>query len=65
MEHRGRDTACPIVDVHAAIAAHCLCRTRSSIEHVKGLKEAGVFNDAEIMEIERGNALKLLPRLAA
>src|SRR5580692_9618425 len=38
---------------------------RTSIDHVKGLREAGVFNDAEIMEIERGNALKLLPRLAA
>jgi len=36
---------------------------RTSIDHVKGLREAGVFNDAEIMEIERGNALKLLPRL--
>ena len=38
---------------------------RTSIDHVKGLKDAGVFSDAEIMEIERGNALKLLPRLAA
>jgi predicted TIM-barrel fold metal-dependent hydrolase len=38
---------------------------RTSIDHVKGLKEAGVFSDAEIVEIERGNALKLLPRLAA
>jgi predicted TIM-barrel fold metal-dependent hydrolase len=36
---------------------------RTSIDHVKGLREAGVFSDAEIMEIERGNALKLLPRL--
>ena len=36
---------------------------RTSIDHVKGLREAGVFTDAEIMEIERGNALKLLPRL--
>jgi predicted TIM-barrel fold metal-dependent hydrolase len=36
---------------------------RTSIDHVKGLKEAGVFTDAEIADIERGNALKLLPRL--
>ena len=38
---------------------------RSSIDHVKGLRECGVFTDAQIMDIERGNALKLLPRLAA
>jgi predicted TIM-barrel fold metal-dependent hydrolase len=36
---------------------------RTSIDHVKGLREAGVFTDTEIMDIERGNALKLLPRL--
>jgi 6-methylsalicylate decarboxylase len=36
---------------------------RTSIDHVKGLRDAGVFNEAQLMEIERGNALKLLPRL--
>lgn len=36
---------------------------RTSIDHVKGLRECGVFTDAQIMEIEHGNALKLLPRL--
>jgi 6-methylsalicylate decarboxylase len=36
---------------------------RTSIDHVKGLREAGVFNEAQLMDIERGNALKLLPRL--
>jgi len=38
---------------------------RTSIDHVKGLLDAGVFTDAQIQDIERGNALKLLPRLGA
>jgi predicted TIM-barrel fold metal-dependent hydrolase len=38
---------------------------RASIDHVKGLREAGVFSDAQLMDIERGNALKLLPRLSS
>jgi hypothetical protein len=29
------------------------------------LRSAGLFTDAQIMDIERGNALKLLPRLNA
>ncbi len=37
---------------------------RTSIDHVNGLRSCGVFTDAQLMEIERGNALKLLPRLA-
>ena len=37
---------------------------RTSIDHVKGLRDAGVFTDAQLMDIERDNALKLLPRLA-
>jgi predicted TIM-barrel fold metal-dependent hydrolase len=37
---------------------------RTSIDHVKGLRSCGVFTDAQLMDIERGNALKLLPRLA-
>jgi len=38
---------------------------RTSIDHVKGLRDAGVFTDAQLMDIERSNALKLLPRLAS
>jgi 6-methylsalicylate decarboxylase len=38
---------------------------RTGIDHVKGLRDAGVFTDAQLMDIERGNALKLLPRLAS
>ena len=38
---------------------------RTSIDHVKGLHEAGVFTDDQLASIERGNALKLLPRLAS
>jgi 6-methylsalicylate decarboxylase len=36
---------------------------RTGIEHVRGLRESGVFTDAQLMDIERGNALRLLPRL--
>ena len=38
---------------------------RTSVDHVKGLRTAGVFTDAQLMDIERGNALKLLPRLGS
>jgi 6-methylsalicylate decarboxylase len=38
---------------------------RTSIDHVKGLRDSGVFTDAQLMDIERGNALKLLPRLGS
>ena len=38
---------------------------RTGIDHVKGLREAGVFTDEQMAAIERGNALKLLPRLAS
>ena len=33
---------------------------RTGIDHVKGLREAGVFTDEQIAAIERGNALKLI-----
>jgi predicted TIM-barrel fold metal-dependent hydrolase len=36
---------------------------RKSLDHVEGLRQAGVFSDEQIAAIERGNALKLLPRL--
>jgi predicted TIM-barrel fold metal-dependent hydrolase len=35
---------------------------RTSIEHVKGLKESGVFSTQELRAIERENPLRLLPR---
>jgi predicted TIM-barrel fold metal-dependent hydrolase len=38
---------------------------RTSIDHVKGLRESGVFTDAQLTDIERGNALKLMPRFAS
>lgn len=36
---------------------------RTSIDHVKGLRSAGVFSEAEVQSIERGTPLTLLPRL--
>jgi predicted TIM-barrel fold metal-dependent hydrolase len=38
---------------------------RTGIDHVRGLRDSGVFTDAQLADIERGNALKLLPRLAS
>jgi predicted TIM-barrel fold metal-dependent hydrolase len=35
---------------------------RTSIDHVKGLKECGIFSAQDLRAIERENALKLLPR---
>jgi predicted TIM-barrel fold metal-dependent hydrolase len=37
---------------------------RTSIDHVNGLRDAGVFSSEQLAAIERGNALKILPRLA-
>ena len=38
---------------------------RTGIDHVNGLRDTGVFTDAQLTDIERGNALKLLPRFAS
>jgi len=38
---------------------------RTGIDDVNGLRSAGVFTEAQIADIERSNALKLLPRLGA
>ena len=38
---------------------------RTGSDHVKGLREAGVFTEEQIAAIERGNAIKLIPRLAS
>ena len=37
---------------------------RNCVEHVKGLEECGVFSAAELAGIWRGNAARILPRLA-
>jgi 6-methylsalicylate decarboxylase len=37
---------------------------RTSAEHVKALKDCGIFNAAEIRSIERENPLRLVPRRA-
>jgi predicted TIM-barrel fold metal-dependent hydrolase len=34
---------------------------RTSIDHVKGLKECGVFSGPELRAIERENPLRLVP----
>lgn len=36
---------------------------RTAIDHVKGLRDCGVFNEADLKMIERDNAMGLLPRL--
>jgi hypothetical protein len=38
---------------------------RTAIDHVKGLRDCGVFDEAQLKMIERDNALGLLPRLRA
>jgi predicted TIM-barrel fold metal-dependent hydrolase len=38
---------------------------RTSLEHVKGLKECGIFSAQEVRAIERENPLRLLPRRRA
>ncbi len=37
---------------------------RTGLDHVRGLRAAGVFTDDQLMEIDRSNALKLMPRFA-
>jgi 6-methylsalicylate decarboxylase len=38
---------------------------RTALDHVKGLRASGLFSEAQLKDIERGNAVKLLPRLNA
>ena len=38
---------------------------RTALDHVKGLRDCGVFNEAELRMIERDTPLALLPRLRA
>ena len=38
---------------------------RTSLEHVQGLKECGVFSARELHAIERENPLRLLPHFRA
>jgi predicted TIM-barrel fold metal-dependent hydrolase len=37
---------------------------RNAAEHVKGMKDCGVFSPSDLQAIDRQNALKLLPRLS-
>src|SRR5579871_6559407 len=36
---------------------------RTGLDHVRGLRASGVFTDAQLDDIERDNAVRLLPRL--
>ena len=38
---------------------------RTGIDHVRGLREAGVFTEEQIAAIERVNAITLIPQLAS
>jgi hypothetical protein len=38
---------------------------RTAADHVKGLRECGVFSDSDLQAIECGNARRLLPRIGA
>ena len=38
---------------------------RTVTDHVKGIKECGVFNAKELQQVERENALTLFPRFKA
>ena len=38
---------------------------RTAAEHVRGLKECGVFSEADLRAIDCENALRLLPRFGA
>ena len=38
---------------------------RTSVDHVKGLKECGVFNPRELRAIEHENTLRMLPHISA
>src|SRR5260221_5488219 len=38
---------------------------RTGIHHLKGLREADVFTNEQIVSIERGNPLRVIPRLAS
>jgi hypothetical protein len=62
--NRGAMSALAAIIPPSQIVLGTDCPYRTGSDHVKGLREAGVFTEEQVVAIERGNARKLSPRLA-